>query len=140
MINLLEAIMIFCWGLSWPISIHKSYTSRTAKGKSIVFEVFILIGYICGIIRKSLQVSQGIALDWIFILGFVFYFINMTAVIIDMCLWVRNHHLDIMRHVNLFTAKNIYCLHSVIDFKTICCRSCKEAQCCLWMKIHIIRK
>lgn len=97
MINLLEAIMIFCWGLSWPISIHKSYTSRTAKGKSIVFEAFILIGYICGIIRKSLQVSQGIALDWIFILGFVFYFINMTAVIIDMCLGVRNHHLDIMR-------------------------------------------
>jgi len=100
-INLLEAIMIFCWGLSWPISIHKSYISRTAKGKSIVFEVFILIGYICGIIRKSLQVSQGIALDWIFILGFVFYFINMTAVIIDMCLWVRNHHLDIMRQKDM---------------------------------------
>lgn len=68
---------------------------------SLVFEAFILIGYICGIIRKSLQVSQGIALDWIFILGFVFYFINMTAVIIDMCLWVRNHHLDIMRQKDM---------------------------------------
>lgn len=94
MINLLEAVMIFCWGLSWPISIHKSYTSRTTKGKSIVFEIFILIGYICGIIRKSLQIKMGLSMDWIFILGFVFYIINMTAVIIDMCLWVRNYRLD----------------------------------------------
>lgn len=93
---MLEAIMIFCWGLSWPISIHKSYTSRTAKGKSIVFEVFILIGYICGIARKALQMQQGISVDWIFLLGFVFYIINLTAVLIDMGLWVRNHHLDVL--------------------------------------------
>lgn len=95
MINLLEAIMIFCWGLSWPISIHKSYTSRTAKGKSIVFEVFILIGYVCGIVRKFLQIHQGGIFDWIFYLGFIFYIINLMAVLIDMCLWIRNHHLDV---------------------------------------------
>ena len=43
-INLLEAITIFCFGLSWPISIRKSYLSRTAKGKSLFFEVFLIIG------------------------------------------------------------------------------------------------
>lgn len=86
--------MIFCWGLSWPISIHKSYTSRTAKGKSIVFEVFVWIGYVCGIIRKFLQMQGGATLDWIFYLGFIFYFINITAVMIDMGLWFRNHKLD----------------------------------------------
>lgn len=94
MINLLEAAMIFCWGLSWPVSIYKSYTSRTAKGKSVVFEVFILIGYICGIVRKFLQVATGEHFDWLFYLAFVFYFINLTAVTIDMLLWFRNRKLD----------------------------------------------
>ena len=32
--DLFEALTIFCFGLSWPISIRKSYISRTAKGKS----------------------------------------------------------------------------------------------------------
>ena len=31
--HLLEALMILCFGLSWPLSIYKSWTSRTAKGK-----------------------------------------------------------------------------------------------------------
>lgn len=52
--DLLEALMILCFGLSWPISIKKSYTSRTAKGKSLFFEVFIWFGYVFGIIRKFL--------------------------------------------------------------------------------------
>ena len=46
MTDLLEALMIFCFGLSWPISIRKSWTSRTAKGKSLFFEVFLLVGYV----------------------------------------------------------------------------------------------
>ena len=94
MINTLEAIMIFCWGLSWPISIHKSYVSRTAKGKSIFFEIFILIGYVCGIIRKFLQIAGGEPQNWISFLGMVFYFINFFSVSIDMMLWVRNRRLD----------------------------------------------
>ena len=38
MVDLLEALTIFCFGLSWPISIRKSLISRTAKGKSLFFE------------------------------------------------------------------------------------------------------
>ena len=53
MSDLLEALMIVCFGLSWPVSIYKSYTSRTAKGKSLFFEVFIWIGYVFGIGRKT---------------------------------------------------------------------------------------
>ncbi len=44
-----EALTIFCFGLSWPISIAKSIKSRTAKGKSVFFEIFLLIGYGYGI-------------------------------------------------------------------------------------------
>ena len=57
--DLLEALTIFCFGLSWPISIRKSIVSRTAKGKSLFFEVFLLIGYACGIARKIIQVTDG---------------------------------------------------------------------------------
>ena len=57
--DLLEALTIFCFGLSWPISIRKSYISRTAKGKSLFFEVFLLIGYMFGIIRKIIQTAGG---------------------------------------------------------------------------------
>ena len=42
--DLMEAVMILCFGLSWPISIRKSWVSRTAKGKSLFFECFIWIG------------------------------------------------------------------------------------------------
>ena len=37
-VDLLEALTIFCFGLSWPISIRKSLVSRTAKGKSLFFD------------------------------------------------------------------------------------------------------
>lgn len=94
MIDFLEAAMIFCWGLSWPVSIYKSYKSRTAKGKSVVFEVFILIGYCCGILRKFLQIGTGEHFDRLFYLAFVFYFINLISVSIDMILWFRNRRLD----------------------------------------------
>ena len=59
MTDFLEAMTIFCFGLSWPISIRKSLVSRTAKGKSLFFEIFLLIGYACGIARKVIQTVEG---------------------------------------------------------------------------------
>ena len=38
--DLMEAVMILCFGLSWPISIRKSWVSRTAKGKSLFFVMY----------------------------------------------------------------------------------------------------
>ena len=92
--NLLEAMMILCFGLSWPISIRKSWISRTAKGKSLFFEVFIWIGYIFGITNKFLQYSQDPGKGWIFFLAWAFYFLNITEITIDICLYFRNVKLD----------------------------------------------
>lgn len=97
MINLLEALMIICFGLSWPVSIYKSYTSKTAKGKSLTFEIFIWIGYVFGIVRKILQIHTGPEFDWLFYLGFVFYILNIAEITIDMLLYVRNRKLDLRR-------------------------------------------
>ena len=92
MTDLLEAAMILCFGLSWPISIRKSWISRTAKGKSLFFEFFIWVGYIFGIVRKFMMWSPSC--DWLFYLAWVFYFLNITEVTIDMILYFRNVRLD----------------------------------------------
>lgn len=94
MIDFLEALMILCWGVSWPISLHKSWTSRTAKGKSVVFEVFIWLGYACGIVRKVLQLQMDVSYNWLFYMALIFYLINMTMVTLDMIIWRRNWLLD----------------------------------------------
>jgi hypothetical protein len=92
--NLLEALMILCFGLSWPISIVRSYVSRTAKGKSLFFEVFLWIGYIFGISRKLMQLTTGNDLGVLFYLGLIFYFLNIIEISIDMMLFFRNVKLD----------------------------------------------
>ena len=105
LIDLFEALTIFCFGLSWPISIRKSIISRTAKGKSLFFEVFLLVGYAFGIARKTIQVvalgypleSTGRLGTVIFILSFFFYVLNFIAISIDVTLYFRNTKLDKLR-------------------------------------------
>ena len=100
--DLFEALTIFCFGLSWPISIRKSLISRTAKGKSLFFEVFLLIGYAFGIARKTIQVAAlGYPLEGsgtlgtvIFILSFFFYILNFIEISVDVALYFRNSRLD----------------------------------------------
>lgn len=86
--------MIICFGLSWPFSVYKSYTARSAKGKSLQFEIFIEIGYIFGIIRKFILIANGEGHGWLFYLALVFYFVNMALIAVDMMLYVRNVRLD----------------------------------------------
>ena len=78
--------MLVCFGLSWPFNIAKSLRSRTAKGKSIAFEMLIIAGYLCGLIGK-------------FILGDLsyvvfFYIADILMVAIDLILTLRNRRLD----------------------------------------------
>lgn len=90
--------MIFCFGLSWPISIRKSWISRTAKGKSLFFEVFLCIGYIFGIVRKILLFAAASEpLGWLFYLGWFFYVLNFCEISIDIGLYFRNVRLDRQR-------------------------------------------
>ena len=47
--EILEIIMILCFGASWPFNVAKSYRARTAKGKSLLFLILIEVGYVAGI-------------------------------------------------------------------------------------------
>lgn len=81
-----EAAMIICFGLSWPISVMKSWKSRTAKGKSLFFEIFILLGYLGGITGKLITHNITYVL--------IFYVLNAVMVAIDLSLYYRNTRLD----------------------------------------------
>ena len=104
MVDLLEALTIFCFGLSWPISIRKSLVSRTAKGKSLFFEVFLLIGSASGIARKIIQVCGGSS-GFLFYLSFFFYVLNFIEISIDVGLYFRNKKLDEAADRAVATAK-----------------------------------
>ena len=49
MVTVFESIMLVCFGISWPISVYKSATSKSTKGKSVLFTFAIIIGYMAGI-------------------------------------------------------------------------------------------
>ena len=91
--TLCETVMIVCFGLSWPLSVYKSWKSRTAKGKSLQFEIFIWIGYVFGITKNFILYANG-SNSWIFFLGWAFYFLNFIEITVDMILYFRNVKLD----------------------------------------------
>ena len=75
----LEAVMVACFGISWPFSVVKSYKARTTKGKSFIFLAAIWIGYIFGIAGK---IIKGIS-DGYFTYVFYFYVFNLAVVTAD---------------------------------------------------------
>ena len=86
MSEIFEIFMVICFFLSWPISIRKSWKSRTAKGKSVVFEFFLLAGYVFGVVSKLVVGNISYVM--------IFYIINFCAISIDVVLYFRNRKLD----------------------------------------------
>lgn len=86
--KILETVMLVCFGAAWPLSILKSWRSRTTKGKSISFLFIVLIGYLAGI-------SKVYLLDGWKAFLLIPYGINFTMVSIDACIYFRNRKLDL---------------------------------------------
>ena len=85
--EILEIIMIVCFGCSWPMNLMKSYQARTTKGKSLPFLLMIAIGYVFGISSKLLSGS----FKWYVMF---FYVLNLCMVLTDVGMYVRNYRLD----------------------------------------------
>jgi len=79
--SIFEIMMLVCFGISWPFSIHKTYKSRTTKGKSLVFLYVVLTGYAAGILHKMLYHFDGVI---------IFYIINFCLVAVDIAFYYRN--------------------------------------------------
>ena len=78
-----EFIMLACFGLSWPISVYKSIKCKSTQGKSIVFIIAIIIGYISGITGKIVNNQLTYVL--------IIYCFNLLVVSIDLILFLKNH-------------------------------------------------
>ena len=85
-VQLLEIGMLICFGLSWPFNITKSIRSRTAKGKSALFEMMIIIGYLFGLSGKFIagNITYVVA----------FYVLDILLVTTDLILTLRNRKRD----------------------------------------------
>lgn len=86
--SIFEAGMLIGFGVAWPMNIIKSLKSKTAAGKSVVFQWAVLAGYVCGIINKILY-SRDLVL--------VLYIINFLMISVDTALYYRNRALDRQR-------------------------------------------
>ena len=93
MLEILEVIMLVCFGFSWPINAIKAYKARTAKGKSLWFLLLIITGYIAGITSKLINETYMASFDTKWYVLF-FYILNMTMVCIDLGIYFRNRKLD----------------------------------------------
>ncbi len=82
--SLFEILMLLCFGAAWPVSLWKSWTSRTNGGKSVVFLFVVAIGYVAGIVHKLLNSRDAVTF---------LYALNMCMVSADIVLWFRNRRL-----------------------------------------------
>ena len=73
-----EILMLVCFGVSWPVALIKTYTSKSVKGKSFLFLFLILLGYIFGVIHKVVYNFDYVV--WL-------YVFNGVLVLADMALW-----------------------------------------------------
>ena len=91
--EMLEIIMLLCFGASWPMNVAKSWKARTTKGKSLAFLCLILFGYVAGITGKLLNEAYmaDFAQKWYVLF---FYVLNFVMVFCDLMLYIRNYRLD----------------------------------------------
>ncbi len=80
--QIFEFFMLACFGISWPISVYKSIRSRSTKGKSAVFIIAIILGYISGIVGKIVNDQLSYVL--------IAYCFNLAVVSIDLFLYFIN--------------------------------------------------
>ena len=84
--DLLEALTIFCFGLSWPMNAYKNFKARTAAGTSWQFILLITLGYFAGIAAKFVSGT----INWVLVV----YFINVVCIAANWVVYFRNCAID----------------------------------------------
>jgi RsiW-degrading membrane proteinase PrsW (M82 family) len=77
--SIFEALMLVCFGLSWPLSIARTLRSKSVAGKSPYFIGIVILGYLFGLINKIQN------MDWVFWL----YILNIMVVSADLILYFK---------------------------------------------------
>ena len=79
--NLFEIIMLICFGVAWPFTIHKAYTTKSNGGMSLIFLLVVIAGYAAGIMNN---VIGGITYV------IIFYLANLIMVTVNTILFINN--------------------------------------------------
>jgi hypothetical protein len=83
--SIFEIIMLICFGAAWPFSIYKSYTSHSTEGKSVLFLIVIIVGYIAGILNKVFYHYDAVV---------YLYLLNLVMVGTDLLLYFHNSRMS----------------------------------------------
>lgn len=86
MAQVFETMMLICFGISWPFNIARSVRARTAKGKSLLFEICIAAGYLFGLTGKFIAGNMTYVV--------AVYVLDLLMVSTDIALTCRNRRLD----------------------------------------------
>lgn len=86
MTQALEAAMLICFGLSWPINLMKNIKAGTAKSMSLKFILLIIFGYIAGITAKIISHQFNYVL--------IVYVLNILIVALNLIVYFINQHKD----------------------------------------------
>ncbi len=84
--EILETIMLICFGVSWPLNVVKNIKAKTAKSMSLPFILLILFGYIAGITSKFISGNISYVL--------IAYFINVLSVSVNIAVYFINRAHD----------------------------------------------
>ena len=82
--EILEVIMLICFGLSWPIAAYKSFKSHNPKATNVPFILLILFGYAAGVTAKFINGNIGYVL--------IAYLINILSVLANLVVFFINKH------------------------------------------------
>ena len=83
--SIFEALMLVCFGASWPFAVWKTYRAKRGEGKSLRFLVLILLGYLSGTLHKIFY-----SFDYVIFL----YIANALMVLTDLLLLIRYRKRD----------------------------------------------
>jgi len=86
MSEMLEIIMLVCFGLSWPMSLVKNIKAKTARTMSLSFTLLIIVGYVAGITAKILSGQVNFVL--------VAYLLNLAIVSLNVVVYFINRRYD----------------------------------------------
>ena len=86
MAEILETVMLICFGFSWPLSFIKSVKAKTAKSTSLPFILLIMAGYVAGISAKLIAGKINYVL--------IVYLVNMFFVSANLVVYFMNRKLD----------------------------------------------
>lgn len=86
MSEILETLMLICFGLSWPMSVVRNIRAKTAKSTSLSFILLIMLGYIAGIGAKLCNHNYSYVL--------AVYIFNLLAVTANLVVYFINRGHD----------------------------------------------